>query len=226
MRSNIFTFIVFLMILSLGGCKKGLIDKLFENKSFVECNINGVYARGEGLRTLFAAPSDFHMNYSYNEKDTFTFNIAKTLKAEDGRFYKIYISFAKETLPKLGERYNFRHEVEYEEGYGFIDKFYAASVQTNLYFYQCADTSLLPKEIRKKRIMLTTNVVNEGYLEFTELDIAGRNISGFFEFEAEVTSKRVPEAHFKVSISRGVFEGRNIERDRTYYGIGLTDVIF
>ena len=41
----------------------------------------------------------------------------------------------------------------------------------------------------------------------------------------EVTSKRVPQASYKASVTEGKFEGYNIERNRTFYTSGLFDYI-
>ena len=50
-------------------------------------------------------------------------------------------------------------------------------------------------------------------------------IFGLFNFETEVTSKRVPQASYKASVTEGKFEGYNIERNRTFYTSGLFDYI-
>ena len=69
--------ILCLILSSLSGCKKDIVESLLKNNSYVECIINGKCARGEGLRTMFEAPTSFHMNYSYYDDGSFTFNIAK-----------------------------------------------------------------------------------------------------------------------------------------------------
>lgn len=66
-----------LIVCSFTGCKKDVVDSLFKNNSYIECNINGKNARGEGLRKMFEAPTNFHMNYSYYDDGSFTFNIDK-----------------------------------------------------------------------------------------------------------------------------------------------------
>ena len=94
------------------------------------------------------------------------------------------------------------------------------------FLYQCADTSLLPREIRKKRIVLKTNIVKSGYIEFTKIDIDKGAIFGLFSFEAKGTSLQVPEASYNAVVTEGKFEGYHIERDRTFYTPGLFDIIF
>lgn len=67
--------------------------------------------------------------------------------------------------------------------------------------------------------------MKEGYIEFTNIDIDKGEISGLFEFETEVTSKRVPQASYKASVTEGKFVGHDIERNRTFYTPGLFDYI-
>lgn len=225
-RTSIFISVSFLIISTFCSCKKGILDSLFKNDSFIECKINGKYAKGEGLRRAFSAPSEFHMNYSYYEDDTFTFNIAKAVNDKDGGNYKIYISFVQKSLPEIGERYYFEEQVDNDTVVEFIDKYYVASIGVKPYFYQCADTLTLPETIRKNRIVLRTDIIKSGYIEFTTIDIEKGDICGIFNFEAEGTSKRVPQASYKASVTEGKFEGYHIERDRTYYNGGLYDIIF
>ena len=196
----------------------------------MECYINGEFVRGEGLRKAFEVPATFHMNYEYTSRDNiFTFNISKFLDSKNNKQYDLKISFAQKTLPIIGEKYYFRKEVDNSKIYGFEDKFYVATIGAEPYLYQCVDTSLIPKEIRKKSITLRTNITTSGYIEFTKIDINKRNISGLFEFEASAASQHIPEATYKVSVTNGRFEGRSIERDRTYYGKEFlfdTDIIY
>ncbi len=170
------------------------------------------------------------MNYEYTSRDNiFTFNISKFLDSKNNKQYDLKISFAQKTLPIIGEKYYFRKEVDNSKIYGFEDKFYVATIGAEPYLYQCVDTSLIPKEIRKKSITLRTNITTSGYIEFTKIDINKRNISGLFEFEASAASQHIPEATYKVSVTNGRFEGRSIERDRTYYGKEFlfdTDIIY
>lgn len=77
----------------------------------------------------------------------------------------------------------------------------------------------------KKKIILKTDIVQEGYIEFTKIDIDKGEISGLFNFKAEVTSKCVPQASYKAIIKEGKFEGYNLERSRTFYTPGLFDYI-
>ena len=82
-----------------------------------------------------------------------------------------------------------------------------------------------PKSIRKKKIILKTDIANKGYIEFTNINVDKGEIFGLFNFETEVTSKRVPQASYKASVTEGKFEGYNIERNRTFYTSGLFDYI-
>ena len=82
--------ILCLILSSLSGCKKDIVESLLKNNSYVECIINGKCARGEGLRTMFEAPTSFHMNYSYYDDGSFTFNIAKGINDKEGGNYRIY----------------------------------------------------------------------------------------------------------------------------------------
>ena len=84
--------ILCLILSSLSGCKKDIVESLLKNNSYVECIINGKCARGEGLRTMFEAPTSFHMNYSYYDDGSFTFNIAKGINDKD-----IYFCHSKGT---------------------------------------------------------------------------------------------------------------------------------
>ena len=86
--------ILCLILSSLSGCKKDIVESLLKNNSYVECIINGKCARGEGLRTMFEAPTSFHMNYSYYDDGSFTFNIAKGINDKEGGNYRIYICLA------------------------------------------------------------------------------------------------------------------------------------
>ena len=223
MKSKYFVIILIVFLTTtFSQCDKDSFGERFKNKSFVECYINGELVRGEGLRKAFEAPATFHMNYEYTSRDDiFTFNISKYLKAKDGTRFELELSFAQKTLPIIGEKYYFRKEVDNDKVYGFEDKFYVVTIGIRPYLYQCADTSLIPKEIRKKAITLRTNITTSGYIEFTKIDINKRNISGLFEFEASGASILVPEATYKASVTQGKFEGRSIERERTYYGEGL-----
>lgn len=228
-KYSVFILIIFFTT-TFSKCEKDGFDELFKNKSFVECYINGEFVRGEGLRIAFEVPATYHMNYSYSPKDDiFTFNISKYIKAEDGTRFDLELSFAQKTLPIIGEKYYFRKEVDNNKVYGFEDKFYVATIGIRPYLYQCADTSLIPKEIRKKAITLRTNITTSGYVEFTKIDINKNEISGLFEFEALGASTLVPEATYKALVTQGKFEGRSIERERTYYGEGLlfgSDIIY
>lgn len=217
--------ILYLILFSLSSCKKDIGESLFENKSYVECNINGKYARGEGLRKMFEAPTSFHMNYSYYDDGSFTFNIAKGINDKEGGNYRIYISVTQDKLPQLNEKYYFKEKIDNNGPFDFEDKCYIASIEVIPYLYQCSDTTLIPESIRKKKIILKTDVVKEGHIEFTKIDIDKGEISGVFRFEAEVTSKRIPQASYKASITEGKFEGFNIERNRTFYTSGLFDYI-
>ena len=228
-KYSIFILIIFFTT-TFSKCEKEAYDELFKNKSFVECYINGEFVRGEGLRKAFEAPANFHMNYEYSPKDNiFTFNISKFLDSKNGKQFDLKISFTQKGLPIIGEKYYFRKEVDNDKIYGFEDKFYVATIGAEPYLYQCADTSLIPKEIRKKSITLRTNITTSGYIEFTKIDINKRNISGLFEFEASAASILIPEATYKVSVTNGKFEGRSLERERTYYGKDFlfgTDIIY
>ena len=95
--------ILCLILSSLSGCKKDIVESLLKNNSYVECIINGKCARGEGLRTMFEAPTSFHMNYSYYDDGSFTFNIAKGINDKEGGNYRIYISVTQKGLPQLGD---------------------------------------------------------------------------------------------------------------------------
>ena len=228
-KYSVIILIVFLTT-TFSQCDKDSFGERFKNKSFVECYINGELVRGEGLRKAFEVPATFHMNYEYTSRDNiFTFNISKFLDSKNNKQYDLKISFAQKTLPIIGEKYYFRKEVDNSKIYGFEDKFYVATIGAEPYLYQCVDTSLIPKEIRKKSITLRTNITTSGYIEFTKIDINKRNISGLFEFEASAASQHIPEATYKVSVTNGRFEGRSIERDRTYYGKEFlfdTDIIY
>ena len=231
MKSKYFVIILIVFLTTtFSQCDKDSFGERFKNKSFVECYINGELVRGEGLRKAFEVPATFHMNYEYTSRDNiFTFNISKFLDSKNNKQYDLKISFAQKTLPIIGEKYYFRKEVDNSKIYGFEDKFYVATIGAEPYLYQCADTSLIPKEIRKKSITLRTNITTSGYIEFTKIDINKRNISGLFEFEASAASQHIPEATYKVSVTNGRFEGRSIERDRTYYGKEFlfdTDIIY
>ncbi len=151
-RKILFIIMAVMITLGLSSCKKDSLE-FWKNDSFVECYVNGEFAKDKGLRQLFSAPSDFHMNYFYNGKDTFTFNIAKTLLAKDGTSYAINLSFAQKSLPVVGEKYSFEKHIDNDNGYKFADKLYLVSVGVKPYLYECADTSFLPKDIRKKKIM-------------------------------------------------------------------------
>ena len=109
--------------------------------------------------------------------------------------------------------------------FDFEDECYIASIEVTPYLYQCSDTTLIPKSIRKKKIILKTDIVNKGYIEFTNINVDKGEIFGLFNFETEVTSKRVPQASYKASVTEGKFEGYNIERNRTFYTSGLFDYI-
>ena len=231
MKSKYFVIILIVFLtITFSQCDKDRFGERFKNKSFVECYINGEFVRGEGLRKAFEVPATFHMNYEYTSRDNiFTFNISKFLDSKNNKQYDLKISFAQKTLPIIGEKYYFRKEVDNSKIYGFEDKFYVATIGAEPYLYQCVDTSLIPKEIRKKSITLRTNITTSGYIEFTKIDINKRDISGLFEFEASAASILIPEVTYKVSVTNGRFEGRSIERERTYYGKDFffgTDLIY
>ena len=217
--------ILCLILSSLSGCKKDIVESLLKNNSYVECIINGKCARGEGLRTMFEAPTSFHMNYSYYDDGSFTFNIAKGINDKEGGNYRIYISVTQKGLPQLGEKYYFKEHIDNNGPFDFEDECYIASIEVTPYLYQCSDTTLIPKSIRKKKIILKTDIVNKGYIEFTNINVDKGEIFGLFNFETEVTSKRVPQASYKASVTEGKFEGYNIERNRTFYTSGLFDYI-
>lgn len=223
MGKTIFIIIIILLsVTGFWGCDKDI----FKSKSFVECRINGAYAKGEGLRGMFEPPSSFHMNYSYNEKDTFTFNIAKQISDDNHKSYNLMISISQSTLPEIGKKYYFRQRVNNDTASVFIEDFCVATIESYPYLYECgADTSLLPKEIRKKKIAIRTNKAN-GFIEFTHLDIVNGTIHGNFEFEAEGAGRLIPEASSKLLVSKGHFEGYKLERDRTFYVAGLSDYLF
>lgn len=222
----LFSLLIYPLVLcSFAGCKKDVVDSLFKNNSYIECNINGKYARGEGLRKMFEAPTSFHMNYSYYDDGSFTFNIDKGVDDKEGGNYRIYISVTQKTLPELGERYYFKDQIDNNGPFEFEEQCYIASIEVIPYLYQCSDTTLIPESIRKKKIILKTNIVKDGYIEFTKIDIDKGEISGLFKFEAEVISKRVPQASYKASITEGKFDGYGIERNRTFYMPGLFDYI-
>lgn len=228
-KYSIFILIIFFTT-TFSKCEKEVHDEVFKNKSFVECYINGEFLRSEGLRKAFEVPPTFHMNYSYSTKDDiFTFNISKFLDSKNGKQFDLKISFAQKTLPIIGEKYYFKKEVDNNKVYAFEDKLYVATVGVEPYLYQCADTSLIPKEIRKKSITLRTNTTTSGYIEFTKIDINKNEISGLFEFEASGASKLVPEATYKASVTNGKFEALLVEKERTYYGKNFlfdSDIIF
>lgn len=228
-KYSIFILIIFFTT-TFSKCEKEAYDELFKNKSFVECYINGEFVRSEGLSKAFEVPPTFHMNYSYSSKDDiFTFNISKYMDSKDGKRFDLKISFAQKKLPIIGEKYYFRKEVDNIKIYGFEDDFYVATVGADPYLYQCADTSLIPKEIRKKRITLRTNTTTSGYIEFTKIDVNKNELAGLFEFEASGVSKDVPEATYKASVTNGKFEALLVEKDRTYYGKEFlfdTDIIY
>lgn len=217
--------ILCLILSSLSGCKKDIVESLLKNNSYVECIINSKCARGEGLRTMFEAPTSFHMNYSYYDDGSFTFNIAKGINDKEGGNYRIYISVTQKGLPQLGEKYYFKEHIDNNGPFDFEDECYIASIEVTPYLYQCSDTTLIPKSIRKKKIILKTDIVNKGYIEFTNINVDKGEIFGLFNFETEVTSKRVPQASYKASVTEGKFEGYNIERNRTFYTSGLFDYI-
>ena len=219
-----FSFIVpLLLVLStfFWSCDKDF----FKNKSFVECNINNTYVRGEGLRGLFEPFVSFHMNYSYNEKDTFTFNIDKQISDGNNKSYNLMISISQNTLPAIGRKYYFKHQVNNDTASVYIEDFCVASIQSYPYLSECADTSLVPKEIRKKRIAIRSSKTN-GFIEFSKLDILNGDISGVFEFEAEGASRIIQQASHRVSVTNGRFEGYHLERNRTFYTTGLSDYFF
>lgn len=225
----IFIFILFITT-TFSKCDKDAYDVISKNKSFVECIINGEFVRSEGLRKAFEVPANYHMNYSYSHIDEiFTFNISKHIDSKNGKQYDLEISFAQKTLPVIGEKYYFKEKVDNSKEYSFENKFYVATIGFEPFLYQCADTALIPKDIRKKSITLRTNTTTSGYLEFTKIDINNNSISGLFEFEASGASTLVPEATFMASVTNGIFEGQSIEKERTYYGKGFlfdSDIIF
>ena len=163
--------ILCLILSSLSGCKKDIVESLLKNNSYVECIINGKCARGEGLRTMFEAPTSFHMNYSYYDDGSFTFNIAKGINDKEGGNYRIYISVTQKGLPQLGEKYYFKEHIDNNGPFDFEDECYIASIEVTPYLYQCSDTTLIPKSIRKKKIILKTDIVNKGYIEFTNINV-------------------------------------------------------
>lgn len=231
MKSTQLTHItmLFLLVSALSGCKKDIQEwfkSLYKNKSYVECNINGKYARGEGLRELFDPPGETYMDYSYGDDSSFTFNIEKYVVDKDGEGYKIRISVSQKTLPRLGERYYFKNQIYNDSLYEFEDKCYMASVEVTPYLYECSDTTLIPKNLRKGHIILITDIVQKGYIEFTRIDIDEAIIAGLFEFEAEVTSRNVPQASYKASVTKGRFEGINMERVRKFYITVLFDTVW
>lgn len=217
--------ILYLLLHSLISCKKDVVESIFKNKSYVECTINGKYAKGEGLRKMFEAPTSFHMNYSYYDDESFTFNIAKGINDIEGGNYRLYISVTQKSLPELGKQYYFKKQIDNNGPFEFENECYIASLEVIPYLYQCSDTTLIPESIRKKKIILKTDIIKSGYIEFTNIDIDKGEISGLFQFEAEVISKRVPQASYKALVRDGKFEGYNIERNRTFYIPGLFDYI-
>lgn len=156
--------ILCLVLSSLSGCKKDIVELILKNNSYVECTINGKYARGEGLRKMFDAPTSFHMNYSYYDDGSFTFNIDKGINDKEGGNYRIHISVTQNTLPQLGVKYYFKKQIDNNDPFDFEDKSYIASIEVIPYLYQCSDTTLIPKNIRKRKIILRTNIVKEGYI--------------------------------------------------------------
>lgn len=210
---------VILILISLSACKKDLMEWLFDDGSFIECNVNGTYAKKEGtVNSMFENP-ELYMHYFYNGKDTFSFNLSKKVIANH-KAYEITLFFSKNSLPVIGEAYQFREKLDNDSFYGYRDQFYAAAVRANLFFYECADTTLLPVDIRKKKIMLRTNIVTEGSLTFTKVDVEKGDINGLFQFEAKGISKRVPAASFEVSVTNGRFECYGVTLSRSAFGYG------
>lgn len=214
------------MLSTLTSCKKDLNEILFpKNKSFVECMVDGRRIYGEGLRNPFEPQTTFHMNY-YNDKDAFTFNIAKNIHSEDKtKSYNIMISVCMNSLPDIGKRMYFRESVDNDIVYEFEDNSFIATIESYPYLYECTDTLKLPEPIRKKRLSIRTTKA-EGYIEFTKLDVAGGYISGKFEFEAEATSKIIDGVIIKTSVKQGTFEGYKLERSKTFYTPGLPETLF
>lgn len=222
------TILLFMALFSVvSSCKKDLFEILFpKNKSFVECMINGKKASGEGLRRAFEPEVNFHINYYYNEKDSFTFNIAKNIASEDKtKSYNICISICRSSLPAIGERMYFRKNVSDDIPYEFADNSFIATIGLYPYLYEYTDTLKLPELIRKKRLSIRTTKT-EGYIEFTKLDVKNGYIYGKFEFEAEATSKFIEGVNIKTSVKQGRFEGHRLERNKTFYWHGLPERIF
>lgn len=144
--------IFYLVLFSFSSCKKDVVELLFKNNSFIECKINGTYARGEGLRKMFEDPSSFHMNYSYEKDGSFTFNIAKNMKGQDSKNYRIYISVTQNSLPELGERYYFKKQIDNNGPFYFEDKSYIASIEVIPYFINVQIPLLYLKTSEKGRL--------------------------------------------------------------------------
>ncbi|WP_052332499.1 hypothetical protein [Bacteroides neonati] len=211
----------------LTSCKKDLFEILFpKNKSFVECMVNGERAYGEGLRGPFEPYVNFHMNYYYNKKDTFTFNIEKYIFLEDNKRYLISLSVCRKSLPAIGEKMYFSKNVYSNKDYMFEDNSFIAAIESYPYLYECTDTLKLPESIRKKRLSIRTTKATDGYIEFTKLDIVNGHIYGKFEFAAEATSEIIDGVIIASSVKQGHFEGYHLECDKTFYQAGLPEIIF
>lgn len=115
----------------------------------------------------------------------------------------------------MGEKYPF---VIYDDFQEETDSIHAR-VAVYPYWWECMDTTLLPKEIRKKRAPIGTNPTNAtGYIEFTKLGIEKKEISGNFCIKAEGEQELYPEIKLKVNIQNGHFEGLNMTRsDEPFY---------
>lgn len=51
---------------------------------------------------MFEAPTNFHMNYSYYDDGSFTFNIDKGVNDKEGGNYRIYISVTQKHYRNWG----------------------------------------------------------------------------------------------------------------------------
>lgn len=225
---NIILIWSYLIIFLFTSCKKNIIEIFPPNKSFVECVINGQKVRGEGIKNLFEQVDNAHMNYYYNDKDTFTFNIDKIVGVssveKDKRNYNICISVCLNTLPVLGRKYHLSEYGNKQIPYEFIDNSFLAKINLFPYIYEYADTLDLPKEIRKKQLSIVTDKA-DGYIEFTKIDVENRNISGKFEFEAEATSKYLPNVLIKLFVKEGIFEGYHLPYNKIFYSSELPETV-
>ena len=233
-RKILFIIMAVMITLGLSSCKKDFMERLLDDGTFVECNVNGVFAKEKGQRNSILEDPELYMSYFYNNRDTFTFRVSRRVLGENNQAYDIALAVAKTFLPVVGKQYDLQGIVDNERlphvfhDSGYQDGFSFASVGIEPYIYEYADTALLPVDVRKRRIMLRTNVVLKGSITFTKLDIENGDINGVFEYEAQGTSTRVPAISYEMSITNGQFECHGMTRSKypAYYSFGLCDIIY